>query len=281
MAKKKKGKIGALGPQSHWLRMSVDQREKTKNYIKNGMLGYERDGIRIPGTRRIYKGLGASEGYDLRHIERWSAAKLATARNRIQSLNTLVNQPFTILIPRTKKQRLEAQKFTKQDLPYQKEMIVPVQDPKRDKAVFRGGKLAIERTMPKGSKSILQRFLFRDYVSADDMPFTFLDMRKVTEIMLPDMPIQHYKRDVYYTLITTQYGPIGESFLHEDILNGLAKYHLEYGTGNQHQRFAEQIIGFQAVGTFISAAAYQIERDRNKGLRKARKKLIFQKYRRR
>ena len=82
MAKNKK--LGSLGPQPHWLRMSVDQRQKTKNYIKNGLLGWVRDdGVKIPGARRIYEGLEAEKGFDLRHIERWSAQRLSIARNRI------------------------------------------------------------------------------------------------------------------------------------------------------------------------------------------------------
>jgi hypothetical protein len=277
MAKKKKPKVklGALGPQPHWLRMSIEQRERTRNYIKNGLLGWERDGVKIPSARRIYRDLKPSDGFNLQHIERWSAAKLARARERIQSLNTLTSRPFTVLIPRSKKQRVAAQKFTGQDLPSQKEMIVQVQDAKHDKAVFRDGQVAVERTMPKGSKVIKQRYLFRDYVAANEVPVSFLEMRNVTKQMLPDMPEKYYGRDVYYTLITVQYGPIGESFLHEDILQGLGEYHLRYGTGDQHKQFAEQIIGFQMVGTFVSAAAYQVERDRNKALRKARKKLIF------
>jgi hypothetical protein len=275
--KKPKVKIGALGPQPHWLRMSIEQRERTKNYIKNGLLGWERDGVKIPSARRIYVGLSSGDGYDLRHIERWSAAKLTRARERIQSLNTLTSRPFTVLIPRSKKQRVAAQKFTGQNLPGQKEMIVQVQDAKHDKAVFRDGQVAVERTMPKGSKTIKQRYLFSDYVGY--APDTFLEMREVTKIMLPDMPEKYYGREVYYTLITVQYGPIGESFLHEDILQGLGDYHLRYGTGDQHKRFAEQIIGFQMVGIYTSAAAYQIERDRQKGLRKSRKKLVFQRQR--
>ncbi len=124
MAKKKKPAIGSLGPQPHWLRMSIADRQKTKNYIKNGLLGWTRDGVKIPAARKIYSGLSAEHGYDLRHIERWSAAKLSTARNRIQSLNTLTSRPFAVLIPRSKKQRIAAQKFTGQTFPYQKEMIV-------------------------------------------------------------------------------------------------------------------------------------------------------------
>ena len=280
LLKKKKPKLGSLGPAAHWLDMSIAKREETKNYIKNGLLGWVRDdGIKIPAARRIYDKLSSRDGYDLRHIERWSAAKLATVRNRIQSLNTLTSRPFTVLIPRSKKQRVAAQKFSGQDFSYQKEMIVHVQDSKLDKAVFRDNQPAIERTMKQGSKSISQRFLFEHYVQRNQVPITFLGMRKLTKEMLVDMPKKHYGRDVYYTLITAQYGPIGESFLHEDIVKGLGEYHLRYGTGDQHKHFAEQVIGFQAVGTFVSAKAYQNLREANKQLGKKRKKLMFRRLR--
>src|ERR1700677_5215766 len=113
MAKKKKPKIGAMGPQPHWLQMSIAEREKTKRYIKEGLAGYVRsDGISIPAARRIYSGLNAADGYDLRHVERWSAAKLDHARKRIQALNTLTSRPFSVIIPRNQAQRKAAQSYT-------------------------------------------------------------------------------------------------------------------------------------------------------------------------
>lgn len=275
MAKKKKV-LGALGPQPHWLRLSLSQREKTKQYIKEGLQGWVRDdGVSIPGARRVYVGLSSRDGYDLRHIERWTAAKLARARERIQSINTLTSRPFTVLIPRSKKQRVAAQKFTGQNLSYQKEMIAQVQDPKIDRVKFKDNKVITEREFKSGSKAVQQRYLFSDYTT--DEPNTFLKMRAVTKKMLPDMPQKYFGRDVYYTIITTQYGPIGESVLHEDLLNHLVDYHNRYDPSRQHQHFAEQVIGFQMVGTYVSAAAYQRARDENKAKRKQMKKLRFAK----
>lgn len=295
MASKKKKKLGSLGPAAHWLDMSLLQRERTKQYIKESFNGYTRaDGVEIPSVRRIYRGLSASDGYDLRHIERWTAAKLKTARDRIQSFNTLSGRPFRIVTPHTKKQRKFAQTFTGQNLPYQKSFVVQVQDSKHDRAVFRDNKVSIERTFKGGSKTIKQRYLFKDYLRPDetlaeeleeedmdddvlDSPTSFLEMREVTKRMLLDMPKKQYGRDVYYTIITVQYGPIGESVLHEDVLDHLTYYHNTYDLGNQHAHFAEQVIGFQMVGTYVSAAAFQKQRDADKANRKRLKKLRFQK----
>jgi hypothetical protein len=294
MAKKKK-KLGSSGPQPHWLRMSIAERAKTKAYIKAGLQGYERvDGVIIPGARKIYRGLSASDGYRLDHIERWPASKLKTARERIQALNTLTSRPFAVVVPRTPKQRKAAQKYTGQDLPYQKEMIVTVQDPKLDKIVFRNNQVAVERTLKGGSKTIKQRYLFADYLEPDeevggeeesdeetgeiyDVPMTFLDMVKIAKRMLPDMPAKYYGRDVYYTILTTQYGPIGESFLHKRIIEKLFEYHNTYGTSKGHTAFAEAVIGFQMVGTYVSAVAYENLRNQAKANRKRLKKLSFSK----
>jgi hypothetical protein len=277
-AKKKKPKVGSLGPQPHWMRMSVADRARTKQYIKAGFYGhYLSDGTQIPGIRRIYTKFDAKNGFDLRHIERWSSARLKSARSHIQKLNTLTGRPFAIVIPRTTKQRKAAQKFTGQDLARQKEYIVTVQDPKRDKVVFRNNQVAVERTFPKGSKTIKQRFLFSDYLQAgESQPTSFLRMREVTMRMLPDMPENYRGEWVYYTLLTVQYGPVGESVPKQDVLTLLRNYHERYDPAGQHKGFAETVIGFQMVGTYTSAAAYQTLRSQQKERRK-REKLIFSK----
>jgi hypothetical protein len=276
MAKKKKPKLGALGPQPYWLKMSVAERARTKQYIKEGLHGYTTAaGVDIPGARRIYRGLDAANGYDLRHIERWPAAKLKVARERIQALNTLTGRPFAIVTPRTRKQRKAAQKYTGQNLPYQKKMIVAVQDPKLDKIVFRKNQVTVERTHKHGSKSIRQRYLFSDYEDVE--PQSFLEMVRITKMMLPDMPDKYYGRDVYYTILTRQYGPIGESFLKKRLIEQLYYYHETYGSAKGHTEFAEHVIGFQMVGTYTSAAAYQNLRDAARAERKRLKKLRFSK----
>ncbi len=276
-------KVGALGPASYWLDLSELQRVKTRQYIKEGLQGYVRtDGINVPGARRIYKGLEASSGYDLRHIERWSLARLRHATVRIQALNTLTGRPFAILIPRTKKQRLAAQKFTGQNLPYQKEMIVPVQFTNRDVAIFRDNKVAIERKFPGGSKTLKQRFLFADYLQAgESAPVTFRGMVDITNRMMPYMPAKVYGQPAFYVLLTVQYGPIGNSAEYGGIPDLLFRYFSHYDPGmNQypgHETFAEHVIGFQMVGTFAQMSAYEIQRDRLKTDRKKRNKLRFSK----
>lgn len=273
----KKKKLGALGPAAHWLDLSPSERAKTKEYIKDAFKGYERtDGTIVPSVRRIYKGLSPAEGYDLRHIERWSAARLATARNRIQSLNTLTSRPFAVIIPHSAKQRKQAQSFTGQNLPYQKEFIVQVQDTKTDKVKFKKGKVTVEREFKGGEvKQVKQRYLFKDYLkSGERIPITFAQMRKITERMLPAMPKKYYGRDVYYTLTTAQYGPIGNPTLHERVLENLAGYHERYDNNAMHQQFAEQVIGYTMIGTGVQADTYMIQSDYRK---RVRRKLRFTK----
>jgi hypothetical protein len=276
MAKKKK--FGSLGPQPWYLKLSRDARDKLKQNIKEGLQGYVRpDGIAVPGARRIYKGLGAADGFDLRHIERWSAATYKKARERVQSLNTLTGRPFAVIIPRTKKQRVQGQKFTGQNLPYQKEFIVQVQDPKHDKAVFRENKVTIQRDFKGGSREIEQRWLFRDYLEpGESMPITFAQMRDITLRMLPFMPAEYRKQWVYYTILTVQYGSVGQSVPKHRILELLSSYHSAYDV---KKGFAEAVIGFNMVGTYKATAAYQILREHLPSKRKQMKKLRFSKRR--
>jgi len=304
MAKKKK--IGSLGPQPHWLRMSVSERAKTKEYIKSGLQGYERDdGTKIPGARRIFTGLAANEGFDLRHIERWPAAKLKTARHKIQTLNTLTSRPFAVIVPRSEKQKKEAQKFTGQNTRTQKEFITQVQIQSRDRAVFRKGKVGIERTFPSGSKTIKQRYLFRDYLRLDeslreqldeleefddeveleefddevlDSPTTIREMIDVTKRMLLEMPKNVYGQLAYYSMITPLYGPFGRAVTHSKVLDLIADYALRYDPGgtSPHGRaadFGEHIIGFQMIGNQSQKDQFQLERERIKRMRKERNKL--------
>jgi hypothetical protein len=275
--KKQKPKIGALGPQPHWLDMSVADRARTKQYIKEGLQGYVRpDGVSIPGARRIYKGMSASDGFDLSHIERWSSAKLAQARNRVQSISTLTARPFAVVIPRSERQRKAARVFTGQTLPYQKEMIVAVQNQKLDRVTFKDNKVVVERKFPSGTKTIQQRYLFREYVErGESYPVGFVGMQRVLKKMLPDMPERYHGSKAYYTILTQQYGPIGRSVFKEQLLDEFAYYHSTYGVDKQHQHFDEQVIGVQMVGTFVQARDYQNMRDRAKAERKRLKKLRF------
>lgn len=276
MAAKKK-KLGALGPAAHWLDLSPAERAKTKQYIKDAFLGYETtSGIKIPSLRNVYRDFESRNGYDLRHIERWSATKLKAAREHIQSLNTLTSRPFAVLIPRTAKQKRQAQSFTGQNITRQKEFIVQVQDTKTDTAKFKNGKVTIERSFRDGEvKQIKQRYLFRDYLQrGEQMPVSFAQMRKVTERMLPDMPENHYKRWVYYTLTTAQYGPIGNPQPKKNVLDLLAEYHERYDNNRMHKEFAEQIVGFTMIGTQAAATAYILQSDYRK---RTKRKLRFTK----
>jgi hypothetical protein len=97
------------------------------------------------------------------------------------------------------------------------------------------------------------------------------------EELLPPMPDRYRGQKVYYTLLSVQYGPLGRSVFRERLAEELMRYGARYDNNNQHKGFAEQIIGFQMVGTLAQASAYQNLRDEVKRNRKKLKKLRFQK----
>jgi hypothetical protein len=268
-------KKGSLGPQPYWLQMSVAERARTKQYIKESLQGYRRaDGIDVPGLRKIYSGFTADNGFDLRHIERWPSSKMKSARKYIAQLNTLTGRSFQVLTPRTAKQKKAAKIFTGQDLQRQKKMIVAVQDAKHDTPKFKNNQVVIERKFPSGTKQIEQRYLFRDYNNGIQ-PITFIEMRRVTKTMLPDMPERYRGGWVYYTLLTVQYGSIGQSVPKKNIMDLLAEYHARYEKATQHQGFAETVIGYNMVGSDGQAMKYQIEREHQIRKRKQLKRLRF------
>jgi hypothetical protein len=285
---KRKNKIGSSGPQPYWLRMSVGERLKTKQYIKEGLLGFEReDGVKVPAARSIYKGLSASDGYDLSHIERWSAQRLKSARMKIQALNTLTSRPFSVVRPRNRQQRLEAQKYTGQNLPNQKQFIAHVQIQGRDKAIFKNGKVGVEREFESGSKTIKSRYMLRDYLRDGDTildaPTTFREMREITVRMLEDMPKNVYGQPAFFALVTPQYGAFGRMVTHGKVLDLIAEYMNRYDPGGTSVQgrgdFGEHIGGFQMVGTLFQANEMVRERLRLKTARKERNKLRFVKKR--
>jgi len=258
-----KSERGSAGPKAYWLDMSATERAHTKEYIKAGLRGYDREeGIHVPGVRRVYSGFSAADGYDLRHIERWSAAKLKSARRYIQQVSTYTSRPVAIITPRTAKQRRAAQNFTGENKK-QKIYFVPVQLPTHDKVRFKNNKVVVERTFKGGSKQIKQRFLFRDYLEAGKrLPITFEEMHEFLDDMLPDMPENWGGQWAYYMLISTLHGPIGRSVPKSRISELLENYHQRYEKpGEQHEGFAEAVVGFQMVGTALQAGKFQIERE--------------------
>jgi hypothetical protein len=184
-----------------------------------------------------------------------------------------------VVIPRSQKQKREAQKATGQNRKDQKEFIAHVQKQGLDRATFRGGKVAIERKLPQGSKVVSQTFLWRDYTR--DIPYTFREMKEVTELMLDDMPAKVYGRDAFYTLLSQQYGPIGQQATKGKVLQLLSEYHGRYDPGSAghrgHEKFAEQLIGFQMMGTFAQVSQYEIEQRKRREAAKQRSKLRFSK----
>lgn len=241
MAKRKK-KLGALGPTSAWLRVPVGERAKLKADIIDG----------VKKSRRLFKGLTAKDGFDLRHPERWSTAKLKKARNLNTITRTLENKPFVLKTPTTKKQRKSLQSIT--GLTRKDQKSYPIFNVMPDEKVrFQKGAVIHVREYEDKKKSIRRNFLFADYLEDDEeMPETFEDMIELTERMLPDMPKAMGGREVFYGLFTTPQGVIGNLGSKDKVLDLLQRYYVKYDTPvmqASHKGFAEAVIGWYMTGT--------------------------------
>lgn len=272
MAKKRNPKIGAKGPTPAWLRLSIAQREKLKADIKLGFQGEERNGIKIPGVRRVFTGYAADEGFDLRHIERWSAAKLSRARHDIAVIRTLSSRSFDVKTPVTRKQRKRLQTYTGQNRKTQKAYIVHVSE--NQKIRFIKGQLTeVKVHAGKKERSFRRLYLFEDY--SDFKPTTFEEMADVTMRMLPDMPDKIKGRGVFYALNSISLGAIGNYVRKSRILDLLAEFHQRYDNSNMHKGFGEAINGFVMSGTEVQIKKQEAQKRQYKSFYDPTKKLKF------
>ncbi len=263
---KRKTKIGALGPTPAWLKLSVPVRARVKTDIKLG--------LRL--ARKLYKGLTPDEGFDLRHVERWSAAKLKKARERIAQARTLTSRPYQLKTPTTRAQRKKLQTFTGQDLPYQTRFVVHVQDTKLDKVRIQRGQVTIVREYPSGAKGYQRVYRFRDY-NNNQQPATFNGMKRITRKMLADMPATIRKKPVYYILQTVPHGNIGSAVTKSRVMDLLERYHNQYDADKRHTGFAEVVIGFYMTGSDAQTTREEKQRAQYRRFYAKNKKLVFTK----
>lgn len=254
MAKRKK-KLGALGPTSAWLRVPVGERAKLKVDIIDG----------VKKSRRLFKGLTAADGFDLRHPERWSTQKLNKARTLNAITRTLENKPFVLKTPTTKKQRRSLQNMT--GLTRKDQKSYPIFDvAPKEKIRFQDGAVIRVHEFEDKKKIVRRNFLFVDYLEEDEEPpATFKEMRELTQRMLPDMPGSMGGQPVSYGLYTAPHGVLGQLGSKSRLLSLLDQFFVQYDAPDkepQHKGFAQAVIGWYMTGTNIQGKRLKKEREK-------------------
>lgn len=273
MAKKRKPKLGAKGPTPAWLRLSVAQRAALKEDIKRGFQGEERNGIKIPSARRIFEGYQSKDGYDLRHIERWTPAQLRRVRHDLAAIRTLASRSFDVKTPSTKSQRKRLVSYTGQNRKRIRSFIVHV--PQGQRILFVKGQLTeVKAHAGRKERSFRRLYLFEDY-SDGFKPSTFAEMADITMRMLPDMPDKIKGRAVFYALNSISLGAIGNYVRKSRVLDLLSEFHTRYDNSNQHKGFGEAINGFVMSGTEVQIKKREAEKRKYKSFYDPTKKLKF------
>lgn len=140
----------------------------------------------------MFRGFTAAEGYDLRHIERWTQAQHDRVQSEIKELRQLLSSPYRLVTPRDRGQRSTLKNFTLQVDPRQKRFVVHVQSPQQRVSVRRqrGHKhpgITIESAQRFGGFGQMQFWFFNDY-NEGYSPETREEFIEATRAMLPDMP---------------------------------------------------------------------------------------------
>lgn len=214
-------------------------------------------------ARKYLTGFDASDGYDLRHPERWPAKRVETLKRYGGYINELTGQKhIRVRAPKSKAKRAALESFTGQRLRGSKQFrAFAIADQHADKALVRiteNNQVEIEHTF-KGVRSVERIFLFDDY-GYDPGEFSSIDdVKRATRLMLkrrvdgaPLMP------DGNYQFFTEKHGPIWEAIPRDSILLNLTAWGNTYG----HVRGAESvIIGFKLLRDDVSIERVADERE--------------------
>src|SRR5262245_49059343 len=78
----------------------------------------------VHNLREVFANFESSDGFNLRDIRSWPAARVKKIEQYAEYVNHLRSQPFSLIRPRNKAQRRALETFTGQMLPNQKTFVV-------------------------------------------------------------------------------------------------------------------------------------------------------------
>lgn len=224
------------------------------DYLLRTVIG-EKDpitGRRSGGLRDYFSGFDASDGYDMRHPETLSAARVSSIRKYGAYLHTLQSQPYIKVSPGKRKGFKRAlQERTGQYLKRHRSYVYHTDKPGVTRVTYREGVLEERQKLKPKVEIIRQYYFFRDF-NGGRQPKTFASMVSLVEKkMLKAMP------ERYYTFWTDLHGAIGAPFPKSSLLRELQRYENQYGT---HKGFAEGLLGFVFQGTQDQADSEYVNR---------------------
>lgn len=234
----------------------------------------------VKALRKIFTGFEAKDGFDARHPENWSAARVAKARRYGVRLHNLQSSPHVIVRPRSTAQREALLRHVAQPWPNLKAFVVHTPHPANTQVeyvrepprllpfhVTLPGRVRVQLVKKiRGGAQLTRDYLFREILgyqpglSGPGGRFRkgrnpWEDMIHATRLMLPYMPdtaisAQTGKpEEAWYTFVSMPHDSIGAAIRKSDLLSVLRSDYSRYSEG-----FAGLILGFRYQGSRWKAA---------------------------
>lgn len=210
---------------------------------------------KVKKLRQFFSGFDASDGYDLRHIDRWHAARVRAADQYGSFLNTLTASPYIRATAHSKQQRDALGRYTGQFYGGTKQpRAFVVHHPeaalrKLKVSVSKGGQVQVTRDLP-GVRTVMTTYLFSDY-GFNPAQFTSVDdVIRATKKMIKaknGMPPGHYQ------LESMLHGPIWNAMDRGDIILNLQ--HSIRDSGARTPNFSKGLLGYRRYKDELSAEA--------------------------
>lgn len=195
----------------------------------------------VKSLRQVFSDFDSAHGFNLHDIRSWPKARIKKIDQYAEHVNHLRSQPFSLIRPRSKKQRIALETFTGQRLPKQKAFIVHKPSNDDEVELSHEGFISITRQLPSDKGFLRSEFYFFS---------AFLGYRPVTwdELYAATLEILSWMPDGDYFVYSELHGEI--STPHKKHM--LPKLIMRMGQEYSERNFAETIIGFKRVADNIT-----------------------------
>lgn len=234
----------------------------------------------VQALREVFTGFDATDGYDVRHPESWSAARVKRVQRYGIRLRALKASPHIIVRPRSEAQRIALLRHVAQPWPNMKAFVVHTPHPKGTSVRYvleparllpfhatKPAQLRVQLVRPiHGGRQYTRDFLFREILgyqpglSGPGGRFRrgrnpWDDMVYATRMLLPYLPDTamsartRLPEEAWYTLISMPHDSIGGAIRKSELVNTLLQDYAHYS-----ESFAGLILGFRYQGSRWKAA---------------------------
>lgn len=195
----------------------------------------------VKHLRQVFRNFDSSDGFNLRDIKSWPKSRVKKIDQYAEYLNHLRSQPFQVVRPRNKAQRIALETLTGQRLPEQKAFVVHKPSDTDEVEITRDGYISITRQLP-GDKGFLRSEFYLFEALLGYRPVTWDELYSATLEILLFMP------EGNYFIYSELHGEISTPHAKRMLPRLIQRMGEEYA----ERDFAGTIIGFKRVADNIT-----------------------------